>query len=258
LVFRQTAVGGHAKTTEIVMDLFEQDQKFKEINFDKIENQLSEIVKPYYSTQHCDLIVLINSLVELEKAIIDKRGKNKSRIENNILNSVRMFYDDMIVDFEFDYENLDEALIANTKNQELKQVHLTSLKIFNLIELILKFKMQKDNFSSKRKGHAIGLLCSLLTEYHIKGEFDIFRNVLNSGKDVLIIRTLDELDSFIKQTEEELPKDLIQTLYQSIKKTKNRYVAVGCLNVLISIGKESEGSALMIIDDWKEKNYDYR
>jgi hypothetical protein len=29
------------------------------------------------------------------------------------------------------------------------------------------------------------------------------------------------------------------------------------LDVLIGIGEESEGSALMIIEDWKEKNYGY-
>lgn len=240
------------------MNLFKEEQKYERINFDKIEKQLFEMVKPYYSSQPCDVIVLINSLIDLEKYIIDKRGKNKSRIEDNILKTIRLFYDDIIFDFEFDYENLDDSLIANTKNSKLKRLHSTSLKIFNLIELILEFKMQKDNFSSKRKGHAIGLLCSLLTEYYIKGEFDIFRNVLNSRKDILLIRTLDELDLLIEQTEEELPKDLIQTLYQLIKKTKNRSVAVGCLNVLIRLEKENDISALMIIDDWKEKNYDYR
>ncbi|MCD6355051.1 MAG: hypothetical protein J7L95_05835, partial [Prolixibacteraceae bacterium] len=129
---------------------------------------------------------------------------------------------------------------------------------FKLVQLILDFKMPKDNFSSKRKGHAIGLFFSLLTKYNINGEFDIFRKVLDTGKDILLIRTLDELNSFIKETDEELPKDIIQTLYKLINKTKNRSVAVGCLNVLISIGKENEVSALMKIDDWKEKNYNYR
>lgn len=65
------------------------------------------------------------------------------------------------------------------------------------------------------------------------------------------------MNSLINETEEELPKDLIETLYQLIKKTKNRSVVVGCLDVLVSIGEESEGSALMIIEDWKEKYYDY-
>ncbi|MDZ7778160.1 MAG: hypothetical protein U5L09_22335 [Bacteroidales bacterium] len=163
----------------------------------------------------------------------------------------------MMVDFEFDLENLDETLIENTKNVELKQVHATSLKIFRLIELILEFKMPKDNYSSKRKGCAIELLFALIMEYHIKDEFNIILNALNSGKDVLIMRTLDELDLFIKRTEEQLPKDLIQTLYRVIEKTKNRSVAVGCLNVLISMGEKSESSALATIEDWKEKNYNF-
>ena len=82
--------------------------------------------------------------------------------------------------------------------------------------------------------------------------------MLETGKDTLLLRTLEELDSFIKTTEKEVPENVIQILNKLIKKTKNRFVADGCLNVLISIGKESEGSALMRIDDWKEKNYDYR
>lgn len=239
------------------MNLFEEDQKFEEIDFDKAKSQLSEIVEQYYNSQSCNMILLINSLVELEKVIIDKRGKNKSKLENDILNSINMIYNDMLVDFQFDYENLDEALIEKTKDQELKQVHSTSLKIFNLVKLILEFKMQKDNFSSKRKGHAIGLFSSLLTKYHIKEKFDFFRHALDSGKDILLNRTLDELDSFIKETEEELPKDIIDRLYQLIKKTKSRSVAVGCLNILISIEKETEGSALMMIENWKEDNYYY-
>jgi hypothetical protein len=239
------------------MNLFDKEQHDKEMDFEKIEKQLSEILKPYYSSQSCDLITLINRLIELEKIIIDKRGKNKNRIEARVLNSIEMTYNDLLIDFEFDYENLDEALVANTKDQKLKQVHSTSLKILNLIKLILEFNMEKDNFSSKRKGHAVGLLCILLTEYYIKEGFDILRDTLNSGKDQLLIRTLDELNSLITENEEELPEDLIQTLYQLIKKTKNRSVVVGCLDVLISIGEESEGSALMIIEDWKEKNYDY-
>jgi hypothetical protein len=32
------------------------------------------------------------------------------------------------------------------------------------------------------------------------------------------MRTLDELDLFVKRTEEQLPKDIIQKLYQIIKK----------------------------------------
>lgn len=239
------------------MNLFDQEQNYEEMDFEKIEKQLSEIVEQYYNSQSCDLIALINRLIELEKKIIDKKGKNKNRIEAKVLNSIEMAYNDLILDFEFDYDNLNESLIANTKDQKLIQVHSTSLEIFNLIKLIFEFKMKKDNFSSKRKGHAIGLLCLLLTEYYIKEGFDIFRNALNSGRDHLLIRTLDELDSLITETEEELPKDLIQKLYQLIKKTKNRSVVVGCSNVLISIGEESEGSALMIMEDWKEKNYDY-
>ena len=239
------------------MNLFDQEQNYEEMDFEKTEKQLSEIVEQYYNSQSCDLITLINRLIELEKIIIDKRGKNKNRIEARVLNSIEMIYNDLLIDFEFDYENLDEVLVANTKDQKLKQVHSTSLKILNLIRLILEFNMKKDNFSSKRKGHAVGLLCLLLTEYCIKEGFDIFRNALNSGKDHLLIRTLDELNSLIKETEEELPKDLIGTLYQLIKKTKNRSVVVGCLDVLVSIGEESEGSALMIIEDWKEKNYGY-
>lgn len=242
---------------QMIMNLFDQEQNYEEMDFERIEKQLSEIVEPYYSSQSCDLIALINRLIELEKKIIDKKGKNKNRIEAKILNSIEMAYDDLILDFEFDCENLDEALIANTKDQKLKRVHSTSLEIFNLIKLIFEFKMKKDNFSSKRKGHAVGLLCLLLTEYYIKEGFDIFRNALNSGRDHLLIQTLDELNSLITETEEELPKDLIQTLYQLIKKTKNRSVVVGCSNVLISIGEESEGSALMIMEDWKEKNYNY-
>jgi len=200
------------------MKLFEQKQKYEEIDFDKVEKQLSEIVNPFNRLQHCDKINMIESLIEIEKVIIDKRGKNKNRIEDYILRSIRMIYDDMMVDFEFDYENLDETLIENTKNEELKQVHATSLKIFRLMELILEFKMPKDNYSSKRKGCAIQLLFALIMEYHIKDEFNIILNALNSGKDVLIMRTLDELDLFVKRTEEQLPKDIIQKLYQIIKK----------------------------------------
>ncbi|MDZ7778161.1 MAG: hypothetical protein U5L09_22340 [Bacteroidales bacterium] len=66
------------------MKLFEQKQKYEEIDFDKIQKQISEIVHSFYRSQHCDKIDMIDSLIEIEKVIIDKRGKNKNRIEEYI------------------------------------------------------------------------------------------------------------------------------------------------------------------------------
>lgn len=241
------------------MNLFDKEEKRKGIScdFKKIEEQIFDLMQAYHSDQSCNVIKLTNELIIYEKNIIDKRGKNKNRIEENILIWIRILYSELITGYEFDYVYLEESVIANTKDKELRQAHSVSFEILKLVQLIIDFNMPKDNFASKRKGHAIGLFCILLTKYNIKGEFDILKKVLDTGKDALLIRTLEELDSFTKITEKELPKDIIQTLYNLIKKTKNRSLAVGCLNVLISIGKESEGSALKIIDDWKETNYDY-
>lgn len=236
------------------MILFEQEEKNEEIDFIRIENKFKEMIKPYNGSESFDLAVLIEELIKLEKVIINKVGKHKNRVENNILSSICVFYFDIISEFKFVSENLDEFLIAGTLNQEYKKVHVISLEILKLIELIFEFKMKKDNFSSKRKAHAIGLFCSLLRGYQIRNENDIYRSVLKSNNDILLIRFFEEMNILFQEFDKKLPEDIIQMLYQLINKTKNRSVVVGCLDFLCTLNRESEGTALFIIDDWKERN----
>ena len=243
------------------MNLFDKKETQKEISFDfeKIEKHINKLIKFFYNEEQLsDLTKLLNELITIERGIINKRGKNKNRLEEQLLTWLEIFYKEITAGCKFPFMYLEEQTIVNAKDEEFKQVHYVSLEILKLVQFILDFHLPKDNFSSKRKSHVIGLFFAILKRYNIKNGFDTISKVLETGKDTLLLRTLEELDSFIKTTEKEVPENVIQILNKLIKKTKNRFVADGCLNVLISIGRESEGSALMRIDDWKEKNYDYR
>ena len=100
--------------------------------------------------------------------------------------------------------------------------------------------------------------CNLLYEYELNDEEDeFFRKALSEKSNKLKINTLYELNELITNTEADLPEDIVKLLYKLIEKSNDRSVVVGCLNVLQSTGNETQGSSLMRIDDWKEKNCDY-
>ncbi|MCF8372181.1 MAG: hypothetical protein K9H64_11205 [Bacteroidales bacterium] len=56
------------------MNLFEEPESTKDIDFGEIESQYQEIIKPYFCEQSCDPIPLIGQLIKIEKDIIDKNG----------------------------------------------------------------------------------------------------------------------------------------------------------------------------------------
>lgn len=181
----------------------------KTMDFEKIGDQLSISIGPFFREEPCDLVKLIKELIQLERTIIDKRGKNKNYLEKDVLFYIHSVYNRFIDDYEFDYELLEESLIENTKNKDLKQAHKVSLEILNLVKFIFDFKLEKDNFSNLRKGLAITLLTCLLFEYEIDGEFDYYRIALRSGNSQLVYDTLEELKLLQRVTEREIPNDLL-------------------------------------------------
>lgn len=229
--------------------------KKNEFDFIEIYDQAFSISTKYYTHEKVKLSVLIKELLELEQNILDKRGKNKSRTEGHILTSLEMFFNDFLNSTNFKKVSLNEMLISETKTTKLKVIHSLSFEMFELAKDILNLKILHDNFSATRKGFAINIICQLLYKYTIENHDDYFRPIINEKSDKLKIIAFQSLEMLLTDTQMKLPDDIVKKLYSLTVKSKDRSVVVGALNVLIAIKQESEGGALNIIDDWKEKNY---
>ena len=237
------------------MDLFGFEKPEIEVtDFAPYIEKAKALINPVFTGKKVDVFDALQKLMDLEKEIIGKRGKNKNRVENDVLGIITITYIDLLEDYDTNHVLLTQTMVADTKNQKLQRFHALSLSIVQFANYLFEFNMPKDNFSSARKIFAIQLQCSLLFAYELENKFELFSKALASGKDSLIIGTADELANLLQHSDFELNDEIIKSLSTLTEKSKNRSVVVNCLNVLIQAGDLSEGGALMIIDDWKSNN----
>ncbi len=234
------------------MDLFGNEKvKPEETDFAPYNEKIKALFKPVFMGNKVDVIDTIQQMMGLEKEIISKRGKNKNRIENDLLSKILMLFVDLSEDYDTKHVLLTPNMAVDTKNPKLQKFHALSLSILQFANYLFEFDMPKDNFSSARKIFAVQLHCALLFEYDLENKYEILSKALVSGRDSLIVGTADELANLLQQSDFELNDEILNTLTNLTKKSKSRSVVVNCLNALIEAGAISEGGALMVIDDWK-------
>ena len=195
-------------------------------------------------------------ILDFEKHVIFNKGANKFIIENKLLELIQILIIDLCESFDFDIKMLDESLICNSKETELKKLHAINLELLNFAKELFNVSIERDSFSSKRKGHVLGIISKLLNYYTFSNKFELFIKALQSSKDRLIVEALEELHYYYENfPEEQLSEDIRIELDKIILKTKNRTIATGALNLQVITNCISEFDALSRIDDWKEKFY---
>ena len=235
---------------------FQEERKDNKIDFVALDAQAFRLIKPFYAKDDIDFVEIADivlKLIEIERNIIDKRGKFKSTAERNLLTQLIRLYHDVVNE----YIDCDRFKNKKSKSEEQKVANAVFSEMLYLVNLVFDFNIPKDNFFSQRKSYAYNLYLYTTLVKNIKDEFEILRKVLSSNKDALIRNFMGELSDFTELYEVDLPEDIVESMYRVIKKTKSRPVAVTCLQVLINVGHETEMTALGEIDDWKDRNGPY-
>ena len=189
-------------------------QNSETVNLEKYKKQVLNIMKLYHTSDSIDYFTIINDLIELEMEIINLKGKRKSWIEKQIFIYIKMYFDTLITNYDFDFVLLNKRLVSNTKNKNLKKIHSLSLKVYDFVIYILNYKVERDNFTSKRKGHAVELFFSLLGEYNIKDDEKILIEILNSTKKTLLRTFFDEFKLFQRNIDKTFSKEFYSKMYQ--------------------------------------------
>jgi hypothetical protein len=241
------------------MDLFGFEKvKPEETDFAPYIEKAQALITPVFAGKKVDIFDTILKLMDLEKEIIDKRGKNKNKTENDVLGAIIIIYLELSQEFDTKDILLSKSMAVDPKNQKLHRFHALSLSILQFANYLYEFNMPKDNFSSARKVFAIQLYCRLLPDYEIENKYDLINKALDSGKDSLIIGTADELANLLQHSDFKLEAETIKLLSNLTNTSKNRSVMINCTNALIRSGTLTEGGALIIIEDWKFNNSPYR
>lgn len=198
----------------------------------------------------------LEQILDFERFVVNNKGANRLKVEEKILELLQMLIIDLSESFDFDVLLLNEKLVNDTQNVELKKRHTLNLILLNFAMELFNISIPRDSFSSRRKGYALGIISRLLNYYDIPKKFDLFIEALQSSKDKLIIEALNELHYYHENLpEEQLSEEIINELKKIILKTKNTTVATKSLNLQVITGYISEFEALSQISDWEEKYY---
>lgn len=236
---------------EEFIELYKQDNiKYNHEIFRKLYNIREELNNLEFSFSN------LEQILDFERYVIYNKGTNKFKVEETILELLQILIIDLCESYDFDIALLNEKLINNTQDIELKKIHKINYSLLDFAKELFMISIPRDSFSSRRKGLAMGLISKLLFYYDIPNKFDLFIKALQSSKDKLIIEALDELHYYFENLpEEHLSDEIINELDKIVLKTKDRTIATGSLNLQVITGCISEFEALSRIDDWKEKYY---
>jgi hypothetical protein len=198
----------------------------------------------------------LRQLFDFERYVIFNKGTNRFKVEERVLELFQTLIIDLCESYDFEIMVLNELLVNDSKDNELKKIHKINLDFLNFAKELFAISNPRDSFNSKRKGYALGIISRLLNYYDISNKFDLFIEALRSSKDKLIIEALNELHYYYENIpEKDLSEKIVNELDKIVLKTKNRTVATGALNLQVITGHISEFEALSRIEEWKEKYY---
>lgn len=188
--------------------------------------------------------------------VIFNKGTNRVRVGENIFDFLQWLIIYICESCDFDIEILDESLIDNSTDDELKKIHTINLNLFYFAKELFNYSIPRGLNDSRWKGYALGIIAKLLNYYKISNKFELFIIGLQRTKEKVILEALNELHyHFENFQEEQLSEEIVRELDKLILKTKNRTIATGALNLQVITKFISEIEALSRIDDWKEKFY---
>jgi hypothetical protein len=198
----------------------------------------------------------LDSLLDLERKLMNSKGQHKQLIEQQIfqvLSSITLYCSPEQNDDQ--YLTLNEDLIESVTDSNEKRKYIIALKLVNFAIDVFEFKKPRDNFNSKRKSLALLILGDLSNYYDIPEALNLCILSLKSKKKALILAGIEFSENYFIKRNLPLDTETIEILDKIILQTKDRSIAVSALDIQVKLGHISEFEALMRIDEWKEKHY---
>ncbi len=195
----------------------------------------------------------LKEVFELERKLLHVKGSHKQFIEERIFH---IFTEAALScspkKSQHEYIRLNEERIKHERNTEKKQQYVMAFQLVTFAVELFHFKKARDNFNTKRKSLALGILSLLSHDYDIPEAYELSVLSLKSKKKDAIFAALEFQENYVNARGIPLSADVIEQLDTIVLHTKDRSVAVNALDIQIKAGHISEFEALSRIDEWKE------
>ncbi|MEA3548802.1 MAG: hypothetical protein U9R66_14210 [Thermodesulfobacteriota bacterium] len=213
----------------------------------------------HYFVRHPATLESLELVFELERKLCAGRGPHKQFVEGRVFEALctsALYCAPDCSDKKCLTENL--PLLQKTTCIEEKQEHMIALKLVDFSREVFQLHIPRDAFNSKRKSLALELIGKVAVYYDIPEAYELCTAALQSKKKSLVLAALEFYEIHWHGQDRSLSPELITQLNEIISKTKDRSVAVTALNLQVEAGVASELEALSRIDDWKERNQEWR
>lgn len=229
----------------------------QEKNYQESKNELLKLLHQLESKRIKNEIELLN-LIELHKNLSKIRNRKASYIENEIATRILVGLSFSIrMDDEAIPEDYTETLEEEYKNNERIALKLSS-KLLKYGKEIITSIDDKSKRCKNRFKLAVQLLNELQQFYEINGIKKLFRSKIQDNDADLQFFALHGLELYYShENVEELSRNEEEELEGIIKNTKTRETASTCCQILINLGKIDEVGAIIRMDDWKDRNWNY-
>jgi len=189
-------------------------------------------------------------------SIASKRRKYQSYILDDFLTTIHryLFFRLWFQELPETPMVLDKFLVENEKNANHKIMHQRALKVLPFIHELFEIKQPRDSYGNKRKTHAIKILGLIWNFYDTSSGMELCAEALKSKPEDLVVETAEVLTSYHLFRKLPLMKMLIPSLEWQVAKTKHRYVAAQCLDLMKQTKYISEGDCYEQLRDWKIRN----
>lgn len=197
----------------------------------------------------------LESLLNLERKMMSAKGPRKHDIEEHIFQCL----DHTALDCASEDRNANRIVLSHERLPAMQEVtedaHDTmAMMLLLFVREVFAFTMPRDSFASTRKALALRVVTTLYSAYDIPEALELSMMSLKSGKPALLREAFDFYARYAQQHEEGLPSDVLSRLETIVKKTRDRSIAVGALDLQVKIGHISELGALSHIDAWKAQH----
>lgn len=197
-------------------------------DFIKWSEEICEDFKKTYDFEVLD-VFLVTIL-----SIANKRRKYQSYILDNFLETIHryLFFRLWFQKLPEIPMKLDELLVENEKDSNHKIMHQRALKVLPFIQKLFEIKQPRDSYGNKRKAYAIRILGLIWNFYDTSIGMGLCIKALKTKPEDLVVETAEILTSYHLFRKLPLMEALIPSLEWQVSKTKHKYVAAQCLDLM--------------------------
>ena len=222
-------------------------------NMQKLRANVHELTRHFF--RNPITLEALDAVCDLERRLLHMNGSQKQFIEEDLF-LVFTEVARLCVRENADEDTfllLNEQLITHEDDNPRASTHIMASRLVEFADELFQFTKPRDNFATKRKAHALGMLSALSEVYEIPEAYATSVGFLKSKKRDAIVAAIKFLDWYTNVRDIPLEEDVIEQLDKLIIQTKDHSVAVHALNLQVRTGHIDEVTALSRIDEWKER-----